>query len=138
MQFTNGLAAAALVGFTIIGAHVAAQGPQLAPPPAGAAADATSQEAPLGTRRPGPGPGPQMAEPPHPRLASSRRPVLIERGNGAVHDRLHRLSRRGPAGRHRGRTDLLSSAVVSNGQSGNSFDRSSAALAQAKGCRRCP
>jgi len=36
MQFTNGLAGAAIVAFTIIGAHVAAQGAPQAPPPAGA------------------------------------------------------------------------------------------------------
>jgi cytochrome c oxidase cbb3-type subunit III len=116
MQFTNGLAAAALVGFTIIGAHVAAQGTPQAPPPPGAPQTAPPAGAPPAPGGRGQGGGRGATFPAQQRPPGD--PVLIERGKAVYTvtcSACHGVDLRGGV---TGGPNLLRSAVVLNDQSG--------------------
>lgn len=118
MQFTNGLAAAALVGFTIIGAHVAAQGTPQAPPPAGAPQTPPPAGAPPppGGRGQGRGGGRGATFPAQQRPPGD--PVLIERGKGVYTVNCSACHGADLRGGVTGGPNLLRSAVVLNDQSG--------------------
>jgi cytochrome c oxidase cbb3-type subunit 3 len=110
MSFANGLVAAAIVGFTIIGAHAAAQGTPPPPPPAG------GQPAP-GVQGQGRGGGREAATFP----AQQRQPgdpAIIDRGKGVYTvncSACHGVDLRGGV---TGGPNLLRSQVVLNDQSG--------------------
>ena len=115
MPFTNGLVAAAFVGFTIIGAHVAAQGTPPPPPPAGA-----PQTPPPAGGQPPPG-GRGGGRPDATFPAQQRQPgdpAVIDRGKGVYTvscTPCHGMDLRGGV---TGGPNLLRSQVVLNDQSG--------------------
>jgi cytochrome c oxidase cbb3-type subunit III len=118
MQFTNGLAAAAIVGFTIIGAHVAAQGTPQAPPPAAAPQTPPPAGAPPapGGRGQGRGGGRGATFPAQQRPPGD--PQLIERGKGIYTINCTACHGQDLRGGVTGGPNLLRSAVVLNDQSG--------------------
>ena len=90
------LRAAALAGFTILAAHVAAQGTPQTPAPAPAAGAQQTPAPPAGGRGQGRGRGlatfPAQQRPPGD-------PAVIERGKGLYTDQLHGVPRRRPSRR---------------------------------------
>jgi cytochrome c oxidase cbb3-type subunit 3 len=115
MQFTHGLAAAAIVACTIIGAHVAAQGTP--PPPAGA-----PQTPPAGAGPPQPGGRGQGRGRGAATFPAQQRqpgdPAVIDRGKGvytATCSACHGMDLRGGV---TGGPNLLRSPVVLNDQAG--------------------
>jgi cytochrome c oxidase cbb3-type subunit 3 len=117
MQFKNGLAAAAIVGFTIVGAHVAAQGtPQTPPPGPQTPPPAGGPPAPAG-RGQGRGGGRGAATFP----AQQRQPgdpAVIDRGKAVYTvncSACHGMDLRGGV---TGGPNLLRSPVVLNDQAG--------------------
>jgi cytochrome c oxidase cbb3-type subunit III len=118
MQFKNGLAAAAIVGFTIIGAHVAAQGTPQAPPPGGA----PQTPPPAGPATPGGGGQGRGGGREAATFPAQQRPpgdpALIERGKGVYTvncSACHGVDLRGGV---TGGPNLLRSQVVLNDQAG--------------------
>ena len=113
MQFTKALRPSALAGFTILAAHVGAQGTPPAPPPAPRRRRRSRPPAPAG-RGQGGGRGatfPAQQRPPGD-------PVLIERGKGVYTvncSACHGMDLRGGV---TGGPNLLRSAVVLNDQAG--------------------